>query len=126
MKRFVNEIVSELFSSSIYIIVVKFWIIHYRFIVTACIKAEPSWLGVMVVVYVGKDRSIFSRVLFRRPDHLQGSVFLSLLEILIVNSSKEKGVEAHLVENLSLSIAVSKWINMPANMWFYTEFVVEE
>ena len=68
----------------------------------------------------------YCTVEFRTPDKLQGSILLSLLEVLLVNPRRKDGLHAHLCHKRSIDCRVAKWIELPSDPWLDTEFSLQE
>jgi hypothetical protein len=59
----------------------------------------------------------------RSPDELHRLLSKSLLLVLVVKSSKEPSIKSHLSEKSRAGIRMTEWIDVPCNLWLYTEFL---
>ena len=76
----------------------------------------------MIIVHVSENVGTFIPIILERtPDHLHSFIVKSNFFVLIVDSSKEEGVEAQLTEKRSGGGMMSKRINMPG----YVRNIVE-
>ena len=72
----------------------------------------------MIVIWhrVGEDGSIVAqRGIERLPDPLHALLFQTYFPVLVVDASKEPGIEAHFGEETRIGVRVTKRIDVPAN-----------
>ena len=73
--------------------------------------------------------TIHSLVVFlesRRPNNLQFLIIYALLMLLLVDSRKYYCIESQFSENSRIRWRMSKWIQLPANLWSNSELAPEK
>jgi len=104
------------------VVVIACLIIYYGIITAWLIEAE-SWRSiVMIEIHFRKNWVIQTGSLSRVPYKIKLFLEQSWFHILVIDSSKEKGIKTHLSEDSRLGIGMSKGINMPANIRGNIEF----
>ena len=126
MQWLVPEVLNELAGAVVEVIPFEFFIIDDGLSVSAWIKIE-SWRRLVVVVLnVSEYWSVEATLLNRVHDHFHSLILKSNFLVLVVDTSKEPGVKAHLADDGRLSGLVAKCVDVPSDGWPCTKGVVEE
>jgi hypothetical protein len=122
------EVFLEIFCFLVGVEVVKLFVRYERIIVPeALIVPEAGGPAIVVPHSTSEDLLLVSKVLGKwSPQVVHRPIFQSLVTVCVVKSCEEPSFKAHIGEQSRVGVGVAKWINMPSNSWFDTEFLQQK
>jgi len=103
-------------------------VLHYWAVsVEAVVPPEPIEVTIVIIHGIGEDLCGIIHMLREwLPDKLHGLVLKPLLLVLVVQTGKEPGVEAHVCEEARVGRGVTEGVHMPADAGSDSKLLLKE